>query len=292
MVLRHLLRGDTLTTAATATRAGTAIALPALATDWRVLSSVPASGARNMATDAALLAHARRTGTATLRTYTWSRPALSLGRHERAHGLYDVARLDALGVDLVRRPTGGRALLHHRELTYSVTAPVGAHTLAESFEAINLLLRTALARLGVVVVEAEWTGRALRPEGSACFAAPAAGELVWQGRKLVGSAQLREEGALLQHGSILLEDDQALIAMLRSAAATPAAPAAVLPAATLAEALHRPVEPDEVRDALTGTLAHLLGSAGPLPLLDPSSLHDDLARLEDGFRSPAWTWRR
>lgn len=246
----------------------------------------------NMATDAALLAHARRTGEGTLRTYTWSRPTLSFGRHERARGLYDPARLAAQGVDVVRRPTGGRALLHHHELTYSVTAPVGDTSLAESHAAITGLLRHALARLGVVVTEAERTARPLRPEGSACFAAPAPGELSWDGRKLVGSAQLREEGALLQHGSILLEDDQGLIAGLRSAASDAVPPPAALPAATLAQAIGRPVHPAEVAAALHTALAGLVAPDAPLPTPEMASLHDDLARLEDAFRSPAWTWRR
>lgn len=293
LVLRPLLRGDALTTATTTTRSPTGHALHALANEWRVLSSAPASGARNMATDAALLAHARRTGTAIFRTYSWSCPTLSLGRHERGRGLYDPARLDAHGVDIVRRPTGGRALLHHRELTYSVAAPIGTASLGVSYSAINSLLRDALARLGVGVVEAVRTGRSLRPEGSACFATPSPGELVWQGRKLVGSAQLREAGALLQHGSILLEDDQGMIASLRSGGSVSAATAAeVPPAATLSEALGRSAEPGEVRDAIADALAELLGSEGPVPALDPASLHDDLARLEDVFRSSEWTWRR
>ena len=93
---------------------------------WRFLDSGAADGVTNMATDVALLEHARRTGETTLRVYAWSRPTLSLGRHERARGLFATDVLHADGVDVVRRPTGGRALLHHREVTYSVTAPIGA----------------------------------------------------------------------------------------------------------------------------------------------------------------------
>ncbi|MDH5233510.1 MAG: hypothetical protein OEW77_01030 [Gemmatimonadota bacterium] len=245
-----------------------------------------------MATDAALLAHARRTGEATLRTYTWSRPTLSLGGHERARGLYDAGRLAAHGVDVVRRPTGGRALLHHHEVTYSVTAPVGGTSLAESHAAITQLLRTALEALGIQVTVATRTARTLRPEGSACFAAPAPGELSWDGRKLVGSAQLREDGALLQHGSILLEDDQGVIASLRSDTVEAAPLVAAPPAATLAQALDRPVHPQEVQAALHATLGGLVAPGAMLAAPEMASLHDDLARLEDAFRSPAWTWRR
>jgi lipoate-protein ligase A len=287
-------------TVLTAGEARGAAPLSALAPRWHLLESEAASGARNMALDAALLAHARRTGEATLRTYTWSRPTLSLGRHERARGLYDAVRLAAQGVDVVRRPTGGRALLHHHELTYSVTAPVGGLSLVETCAAINDLLRAALAALGVLVTVAARGPRALRPDGSACFAAPAPGELTVAGRKLVGSAQLREDGAFLQHGSILLKDDQAMIATLRTLAVAAEAshsasddvPAPTLPAATLSETLGRPVAASEVRDALGAVLRAVVGPAGVLSPPDSPSLRTDLARLEVAFRAPAWTWRR
>lgn len=287
--------------------------LATLGVQWRVLESGADSGTRNMATDAALLAHARRTGEATLRLYGWSRRTLSLGRHERARGLYDLDRLAAAHVDVVRRPTGGRALLHHHELTYSVTAPADGISLAESYRAINALLLDALARLGVAAEEAprtpgtpraarEHRARTLRPEGAACFAEPAAGELTWRGAKLAGSAQLREDGAFLQHGSILIEDEQALIDALRipsleaprggREANAAGAPPAARGAATLTEALGRPVTPSEAGGALRASLLALVGGARPVTDLDARSLQAALARLEDAFASDAWTWRR
>src|SRR5687767_6811745 len=90
---------------------------------WRTLVSRPADGAANMATDEALLERARTSGECVMRLYEWARPTLSLGRNQAARGHYDLDRARALGVDFVRRPTGGRAVLHHRELTYSVTGP-------------------------------------------------------------------------------------------------------------------------------------------------------------------------
>lgn len=266
---------------------------------WRFLDSGAADGVTNMATDAALLEHARRTGETTLRVYAWSRPTLSLGRHERARGLFAPDRLRAEGVDVVRRPTGGRALLHHREVTYSVTAPVGASSQRESYEAINFLLLDALAVLGVGATEARPLRRPLRPDGAVCFAEPGAGELVVDGAKLVGSAQLREDGAFLQHGSILLADDQPWIARLRARSATPAegpsagrqpeAPTAIAGAATLESTLGRPVAYTEVRDALHTALTDRISYVEPV---DPASLQFDLARLQDTFADPDWTWRR
>ena len=280
----------------------------ALAPRWRFLDSGAADGATNMATDAALMAQARRTGGGTFRVYAWDRPTLSLGRHERARDRFDPDRIAAHGVGVVRRPTGGRALLHDGDVTYSVTAPVGSLSLGESYAVINALLLDALARLGVRATVAAAARRPLRPEGAACFAEPSAGELTVGGAKLVGSAQLREDGALLQHGSILLTDDQPLIERLRSGG-TDAAPRTVT-AATLGALLEREVGYGEVRDALAGAFAFATGEEAPsrdapsaadpsraAPLAsDPSSaaasFRADVARLMIEYTRPSWTWRR
>ncbi|MBX7118324.1 MAG: hypothetical protein K1X31_04910 [Gemmatimonadaceae bacterium] len=271
-----------------------AASLGALAPRWRLLRSASADGATNMATDAALLACARRDRIATLRLYGWDAPTLSLGRHERARGVIDPTACAARGIGVVRRPTGGRALLHHREVTYSVTAPATL-SLAESYAAINALLLAGLARLGVAAAPAAPRGRPLRPEGAACFAEPAAGELIVGGRKLVGSAQLREDGAMLQHGSILLADDQPLIEALRvqeAKASAPPPPDApdrhIAAAATIEAAVGHPVPADAVSDAVAAALA----DAVPVELFDPALLRADLARLVIAFADPSWTWRR
>ena len=240
-----------------------------------------------MALDDALLARARATGETVLRVYTWAAPTLSLGRNQRARDAYDVERARAEGIDIVRRPTGGRALLHHREVTYSVTAPVDpALPLRESYAAINRLLLDGLWRLGVPASVAAPAGRAPAPGLAPCFEAPVAGELVHGGRKLVGSAQWREDGALLQHGSILVDDDQGRIAELARGAVPPAPPAA-----TLRGALGRAPEVSEVSAALF---------AAVIALADRAATHlDDLAALDDAARAArsrytddAWTWRR
>ncbi|MEY4608857.1 MAG: hypothetical protein RL625_1074 [Gemmatimonadota bacterium] len=257
---------------------------------WAVLDSGPAIGLRNMATDLALLAHARATGRAVLRVYAWSRPTLSLGRNERARGSIHAPALRTEGIDVVRRPTGGRALLHDHEVTYSVVAPAGTMTLRESYVAINTLLLDALARLGVAATALTRDAaphRVLRPEGAACFAEPGEGEIVIDGAKLIGSAQWREGGALLQHGSILLADDQPRIARLRPPG-TPELP--IAPAATLTGALGRAVAYDEVRDALIGALTRAVG--GRPGSLDPASLQPTLARLLISAADPNWIWRR
>jgi lipoate-protein ligase A len=253
-----------------------------LAPRWRLLVSAPADGATNMAVDHALLDRAASSEEAVLRIYTWVRPTLSLGMHERARLAPEAAA--AAGVDVVRRPTGGRALLHHREVTYSVTAPIAGASLGESYRAINALLLAALGRLGVVAAEAERRGRPLRPDGAACFAEPNAGELVVDGRKLVGSAQRRDERAFLQHGSILLADDQALVNRLRG---QPDAPPA---AATLGEILGRDVNVPEVVAALATALA--ASSEAPVATLDEAEFGTSLTPHLAHYRDPRWTYRR
>jgi lipoate-protein ligase A len=162
-----------------------------------------------MAIDEALLDRARETGEGVVRVYSWLRPTISFGRNQRVRGAYDPARAAEAGLDVVRRMTGGRALVHHREITYSVGAPAhDGDDLRASYARINALLVDALRQLGVDVLIAGRSDR-LPPPGSApCFERPAEGELVHAGRKLVGSAQVRERGAWLQHGSLLVHDDQ------------------------------------------------------------------------------------
>ena len=279
---------------------------------WGLLRSGPCDGLTNMATDLALLDHARRTGVATLRLYAWTRPTLSLGRHERARGVFDLRALRTAGIDVVRRPTGGRALLHDHEVTYAVAAPAAAGSLGETYRAVNTLLRSALRSLGVPVDEAGRAPRgtgagALRPDGAPCFAEPSPGELVVDGAKLVGSAQWRDDGAWLQHGSILLDDDQPRIAALRrpitagpadrGGAETSQVPSdqptlvtPVAPAATLRGALGRDVVPTEVEDAIVAAFRDGLGQA-----MDPqmTALSQwDLRRHSEALGDPTWVWRR
>src|SRR5438093_353144 len=166
------------------------------------------SGAANMTIDADLLAETARTGRAFLRLYRSDPPCLSLGRNEPAAARYDRAAIARRGLDVVRRPTGGGAVWHEHEVTYAVTAPIATFGgLRAAYHAIHARLAAALRSLGA------GTALALdrpRPPSTAldragpCFATPARGEVLLGGRKLVGSAQVREGRAFLQHGSILL----------------------------------------------------------------------------------------
>ncbi|MEO6529015.1 MAG: octanoyltransferase [Gemmatimonadaceae bacterium] len=240
-----------------------------------------------MALDEALMARARRTGESVLRVYGWSAPTLSLGRNQRAVGLYLDDELERRGIGVVRRPTGGRALLHHREVTYCVTAPcAGDESLLAAYADINALLVSALTTLGAPVSSAAPAGRSAAPNGMPCFAEPARGELIVRGRKLVGSAQWRDREALLQHGSILVDDDQSSIpSLMRVPTNDPPLPA------TLRDALGRAPVMREVADALFAAVRARIDPHASI--LDPDDeLRRDAARIAAHYRDDAWTWRR
>jgi len=168
-----------------------------------------------MARDMALLERvAAGSGQPVLRLYGWDPPCLSLGRHQGPAEAADLEFCREEGIDVVRRPTGGRALLHHLERTYSVVAPLGRDPLParlqEAYRTICGALVRACRALGV---DAELTGGEVnlqlpRPNTAVpCFEAPASGEVVVGGRKLIGSAMRAHGGAILQHGAILLDWD-------------------------------------------------------------------------------------
>lgn len=163
-----------------------------------------------MARDLAIAGEvASGTAPPTLRFYRWDPPAVSLGRFQDAAAVVDREACRRLGVDLVRRPTGGRAVLHCRELTYSIAVPE-SHPLIprDILEAYRLLSRgilDAFRRLGIPAGLAPGTERGGGPVPGSCFDTASAYEVRVAGKKVVGSAQLRQDGVLLQHGAILLE---------------------------------------------------------------------------------------
>jgi len=170
-----------------------------------------------MAVDDAILesyASCASVAPATLRLYGWSPPAVSLGRSQRFERACDPEFLHAEGIGLVRRPTGGLAVLHEFERTYSFcaelrTPPFGGGVL-ETYERIAEALGAAMRTLGVKVEVVSPSSRAVDPARSgdpSCFQLASAHEIAVGGAKLIGSAQVRRRGAFLQHGTILLRAD-------------------------------------------------------------------------------------
>lgn len=169
-----------------------------------------------MAVDEALADFCRR-GLAgpTLRLYGWDRPSISLGHFQRAEDIVDLDRCRDAGLPVVRRTTGGRAVYHHREVTYSMVAPIPhpsfPSTIRATYEVVAHALASGLATLGLRV-ERHPTDP-VRPRhgigSSLCFDSTSRYEITLDGKKLIGSAQRRWKTAFLQHGSILLAHDPA-----------------------------------------------------------------------------------
>lgn len=177
-----------------------------MSTTWHLVDDLDAGydAAGQMAADLALLDEAVAGAPPALRLYRWSPPALSLGRFQPDDDVdHDACR--RLGVDVVRRPTGGRALLHGADLTYTVAMRRPGDASGASVDAVYRLLAGALiAGLAELGVEAE-IAHADGPAGPVCFAGQQGADLRVGERKLCGSAQVHRDGAVLQHGAILLD---------------------------------------------------------------------------------------
>jgi lipoyl(octanoyl) transferase len=257
---------------------------------WRLLLAPPRTGAENMARDSALQSRAAQTGETVFSIYSWTRPTLSLGRHQPAAGLYDMEKIRSANVDVVRRPTGGRAILHDREVTYSVTAPVRDEApLRETYTRINHILIDGLGRLGVDVQLASPGERAPTPSVRPCFEAPGEGELVARGSKLVGSAQWRDDEALLQHGSILLDDDQTSLPSF-GAVGTGAPLDSIQRPATLHALMGRSPDVAEVASALFDAVRSLEDEDATQ--IDEEEVRGETMRNIPHFLDEGWTWRR
>ena len=255
---------------------------------WRLLLDGPGAGPWNMAVDEALLRSAQRGAPATLRFYSWDGAWLSLGFAQSLDAARRAACCEA-GVGIVRRATGGRAVLHGADLTYAVVAPAAALPagLHATYALIGEALREGIAALGV---EAERSGpshAAPGPGGFDCFQSPAADEICAGGRKLAGSAQRRAGGAVLQHGSLRLTPDPPT--------ARAAAGLEQVGATSLAE-LGLPVDVERVRAACARAFAAVLPATLERGTLDAGELAQarELAiRYAEGRAGPVpWGFSR
>jgi lipoyl(octanoyl) transferase len=185
---------------------------------WRFIDSNNRSPYYNMALDEALLEwHSKGEIPPTIRFYGWDPPTLSIGYFQKAEKEINFDKVKELGLGFVRRPTGGRGVLHDEELTYSVIVseeyPNMPKTVTEAYRVISEGLLEGFRSLGLeayfAIPRSEEEKNSLKnPRSSVCFDAPSWYELVVEGRKIAGSAQTRQKGVILQHGSILLEIDE------------------------------------------------------------------------------------
>lgn len=187
---------------------------------WRFLPFEKFSAAENMAIDEAILtAHSEGIVPPTVRFYGWNPATLSIGYFQRQSDV-DMSALKERGLGFVRRPTGGRAVLHDAELTYSVVVseshPMMPTSVNESYRVLSMGLAEGFRQLGLsadmVSLASEEEKKKYETLGSAaCFDSPSWYELVVEGKKITGSAQTRQRGVILQHGSILLDLDVDLL---------------------------------------------------------------------------------
>jgi len=180
--------------------------------EWRFINSGIADGYTNMAIDEAIMScYSEVKRIPTLRIYGWNPPTVSLGYFQNIKKALNLEDCKKLGIDVVRRLTGGRAVLHQHEITYSIIIgedyPDIPQSVVESYKFLCRGLIEGL-KLAGANVSMECGKKNLRGESTqACFDSPSTYEIVYEGKKLVGSAQVRKNGVILQHGSILVDID-------------------------------------------------------------------------------------
>jgi lipoate-protein ligase A len=183
---------------------------------WRLLITKPTDGVMNMAIDEAIIASAASgESLPTLRFFDWSPPCLSLGHAQDVEDV-DLSRLESLGYGIVRRPTGGKAILHIDEITYSIVTrqddPRVEGGIVESYRRLSEGLMRGLELMDLIVTRPHRSPRPVRSdENPICFEVPSNYEITVSGKKLIGSAQARKQGMVLQHGSLPLAGDIARI---------------------------------------------------------------------------------
>lgn len=270
------------------------------ADNWRLLVNPPRNGPENMAIDEAILSGVGSgSSPPTLRLYAWLPPCISLGYSQEA-GEIDLDRLHDRGWDVVRRLTGGRAILHTDEITYSITAAAGnphfSGDILESYRHLSKGLTEGLIRLGLhPEVQGEVSYSTAVRENPVCFEVPSSYEITIDGRKLVGSAQVRRRGRMLQHGSIPLSGDISRICQVLpfgdDDARSWARERLRERAATVGDARGRPTTWEEAAEALTQGFADGLGWT-----LEPAGLSaEERERARQltvqKYAQPDWTFR-
>lgn len=181
--------------------------------EWRFLSFQYYNAFENMAIDEAIVRNSQQEICfPTLRFYSWEKPSVSLGYFQNVEDEVNIKFCQDMGIPIVRRPTGGKAVLHEGDLTYSVVAqednPLFPTGLLGTYQIISRCIATGLAKLGIQADMLKEGRQAVAAElGALCFSMPSQYELLVEGKKICGSAQMRTKGVFLQHGSLLMEFD-------------------------------------------------------------------------------------
>lgn len=261
---------------------------------WRLIRSGHLSGAMNMAIDDALL-HSVACGASppVLRLYRWRPATLTLGYAQLPGTAVDLNACATAGIDVVRRPTGGRAVLHDREVTYAVIAPCSepfGTSVAHCYRTIAGVLQNALRSLGLAaeLVPGQQRGQQGR---AVCFTAPAQHELLIGGCKVAGCAQKRRGAAFLQHGSLPLDIDLGLLQRLMPVAPGEEAGERQAAIGWLNRFASRPLTVDEVEEALVAAFRHDLGIEFAVSELNDLEKHAAADLHDQYYADPQWTRR-
>jgi lipoate-protein ligase A len=268
---------------------------------WRLILSPPAAGAINMAIDEAILeAVAGNTSPPTMRLYAWDPACLSLG-YAQPYLDVDHVRLQNLGWDLVRRSSGGRAILHTEELTYALIAPIeNPHFtggVLESYRHLSQGLAAALTSMGLdPETKIQDNAEDESPVSPICFQIPSAYEITIGGKKLIGSAQVRRRGAVLQHGSLPLRGDITRVCQALSFPNDEQREQAAIDlgssAATLASHLGAPPSWSEAAEAMINGFAEALEFDFERGELTIGEAHRVEELVTSRFANQAWLSRR
>lgn len=252
---------------------------------WRlIVDQEGRAGSWNMALDHAL-AECAGPNEGVLRLYSWDPFTISFGRNEPSAGLFDLVTAAEEGLGFVRRPTGGRAVLHAEEVTYAVILPARAlGGLREAYVKINEGLVEGLRSLGAPVEMAD-EGPTLSPDAGPCFQAPAPGEVMVAGRKLVGSAQVRIGSVILQHGSIILRGDQETLSRLSGRDVGGVPPAGL-------EEFAATVSREEVSRAVSEGIGLALGGSWRQADYHLQEIERAKQLERARYGTDEWTWRR
>ncbi|AYB38908.1 lipoate--protein ligase family protein [Brevibacillus laterosporus] len=273
---------------------------------WRYLVTPPMSPEMNMAIDEAILTlHSQGKVPPTVRFYTWNPATLSIGYFQKMEKEIKIDEVKRLGLGLVRRPTGGRAVLHDAELTYSVIVsedhPQMPKSVTEAYKVISMGLLHGFQKLGlqaemVSLASEEEKAKYNSPGSSACFDSPSWYELVVEGKKVAGSAQTRQKGVILQHGSILLDMDVDLLFSLLTFPSERVKERMIKSfkqkAVTINEVSSKPISLEEAIEAFYQGFAEGLGiELVPMELTDEEQqLANELA--ETRYSTDEWNFRR
>ena len=256
-----------------------------------ILDRDPAGGAWNMAVDEYLFLSLPDSPATSVRFYQWARPTVSLGHSQDIERVADTAFCRDNGIDIVRRITGGKLVLHHDEVTYSVSSSdTGTFTenLGDSYRLVSRGLMCGVEKMDLQVSLAGAPPAAYVRGVLPCFSHPGLDEVEWEGKKLIGSAQKRVSSRFLQHGSIPLVKHEDLL----KAVSFMDRRRSRLQMGSLSEALGRPVDFGWAVDRLVAGLEDFFGVEFIPKTFSPEETAAIQSIQKARYENPAWTLRR